>query len=130
MRRPKEYENMSLEELKASASYPRFMKEFMNTNLYKNKTPIIIQNGIQINIYDDYVDIIYVLNHKAVGILIKVNQTEIHVIAVHPDYRRRDIAKDLIGEAIKHGATSFKGSISPLLVSLVWAFYHEKWRFE
>lgn len=132
MRRSKSYENMSKEELKANASFPHFMKDFMKINLTEN--PVIntriIQNGIQTNTCaGGEMSIMYILNAKVVGILIMSQTREILVVAVLPDYRNRGIAKDLIGKAIQYGATKFIGSISPTLVNHVWAFYHERWRF-
>lgn len=133
--RTKEYENMSLEELKEVAVYPYSMKEFMDAQLYNNptiKTPPMMC-GLWIDKSMDIWKVMWVTQNTVIGILTiemgEIKHSDIHAIAIHPYYRKRGIAKQLIGEAIKLGATRFYGTISPDIVKYVWWFYHEQWRF-
>lgn len=127
---------MSLEELKEAAQPPEYMDEFMDVHLYNNKTikKPDMMCGLWVDKSMDVWKIMWVTRNKVVGILTiqfgEYTHTDIHAIAIHPQYRRMGIAKRLIRESIKIGATRFYGTISPELVKYVWWFYHEQWRFE
>lgn len=134
-KRTKQYENMSLEELKEVAQPPEFMDEFMNNVLYNNPRQHYdgyFNDGLRIynNSFTNnmLIDVFIVHNHHIIGILV-IDNHNIQAIAIHPQYRRMGIAKRLIGEAINLGATRFYGTISPDIVKYVWWFYHERWRF-